>query len=235
MYMILIEVKTKEQKAIVKNIIETYHSYVASNSSVGRRIDWLIYEDNEFPQYPIGMIGIGSSVYPPPKDILNELGVSREQYKGIFNSIGNNWRFCMTKKIPNAGTQILKQLRKLAPISWKEKYGDELRWIITFVAGGNTGAVYLADNWKIIGKTAGLPKHKSSSMKWNTTEQLKELFVKPTGENQKIILFKDIQNKKTKLVIATQQLKNSDIKIIYKDNNDNTIKQTEKLSEFFTI
>ncbi len=104
----------------------------------------------------------------------------------------------MTKKIPNAGTQILKQLRLFAPIAWKEKYDDELKWLITFVAGGNTGAVYLADNWKIIGKTAGLPKHKSSSMKWNTGEQLKELFVKPTGENKKIILFKDLRDKKTK-------------------------------------
>ena len=42
--MTLVEVKSKEQKTIVKNIIETHHSYVASNSSVGRRIDWLIYE-----------------------------------------------------------------------------------------------------------------------------------------------------------------------------------------------
>ena len=196
--MILIEVKTKEQKNIVKNIIETYHSYVASNSSVGRRIDWLIYDDGGFPQYPIGMIGIGSSVYPPPKDILNELGVSKEEYKSIFNSIGNNWRFCMTKRIPNAGTQILKQLRLLAPNAWKQRYGDDLKWLITFVAGGNNGAVYLADNWKIIGKTAGLPKHKSSSMKWNTGEELKELFVKPTGENQKIILFKNLISKKIK-------------------------------------
>jgi hypothetical protein len=194
----LVEVKTKEQKTIVKNIIEKHHSYVASNSSVGRRIDWLIYEDDTFPQYPIGMIGIGSSVYPPPKDILNELGVDKKEYKNIFNSIGNNWRFCMTKRIPNAGTQILKNLRKLAPIAWKERYDDELKWLITFVAGGNNGAVYLADNWKVIGKTAGLPKHKSSSMKWNTKQELKELFVKPTGENQKIILFKALTNKKVK-------------------------------------
>jgi hypothetical protein len=191
--MVLLQVNTKEQKNIVKNIIENHHSYVASNSSVGRRIDWLIYENDSFMQHPIGMIGIGSSVYPPPKDILIELNVSKEKYKSIFNSIGNNWRFCMIKRIPNAGTQILKQLRLLAPIAWKEKYGDDLKWIITFVAGGNNGAVYLADNWKVIGKTAGLPKHKSSSMKWNTGEELKELFVKPTGENQKIILFKDLK------------------------------------------
>jgi hypothetical protein len=196
--MILVQVNTKEQKDIVKKIIETHHSYVASNASVGRRIDWLIYEEDDFPQYPIGMIGIGSSVYPPPKDILIRMGVSKDEYKGIFNSIGNNWRFCMSKSIPNAGSNILKQLRKLAPIAWKEKYGDDLKTIITFVAGGNTGAVYLADNWEIIGKTAGLPTHKSSSMKWHNSDELKKLFVKPTGENQKIILFKDLRNRKEK-------------------------------------
>lgn len=196
--MILVQVNTKEQKDIVKKIIETHHSYVASNASVGRRIDWLIYEEDDFPQYPIGMIGIGSSVYPPPKDILIRMGVSKDEYKGIFNSIGNNWRFCMSKSIPNAGSNILKQLRKLAPIAWKEKYGDDLKSIITFVAGGNTGAVYLADNWEIVGKTAGLPTHKSSSMKWHNSDELKKLFVKPTGENQKIILFKDLRDRKEK-------------------------------------
>jgi hypothetical protein len=140
----------------------------------------------------IGMIGIGSSVYPPPKDILKYLGVSKQDYKLQFNNIGNNWRFCFSKSIKNAGTQVLKQLRQKAPIAWKQKYGDDLNHIITFVGAGKNGAVYLADNWKKIGETAGLPAHKSSSMKWNTGEQLKELFVKPTGENKKIILIKSL-------------------------------------------
>jgi hypothetical protein len=98
----------------------------------------------------------------------------------------------MTKSIPNAGTQILKQLRTKAPNAWKTKYGNDLKHIITFVGANKNGAVYLADNWKKIGETAGLPKHRSSSMKWNSNEQLKELFVKPTGENKKIILIKDL-------------------------------------------
>lgn len=194
--MFLEEVITKEQKKIVKDIIETYHSYVPSNSSVGRRIDWLIYESNNFPLHPIGMIGLGSSVYPPPKDILKKMNISKNEYRHMFNSIANNWRFCMIRSIPNAGSQILKQMRTLAPIAWKKKYGDDLKILITFVAGGNTGSVYLADNWEIIGKTSGLPKHSSSSMKWDNSEQLKEKFVKPTGENQKIILYKDIRSKK---------------------------------------
>ena len=94
----------------------------------------------------------------------------------------------MMKKIPNAGSQILKKLRKEAPIEWKKKYGDDLLYLITFVAGGNNGAVYLADNWEAIGYTAGLPNHKSVSMKWDDNENIKQKFVKPTGENKKIIL-----------------------------------------------
>jgi hypothetical protein len=196
--MILVQVSTKEQKDAVKYIIENYHSYVPTNSSVGRRIDWLIYENDDFGSQSVGMIGLGSSVYPPPKDILIRMRLSMEEYRFVFNSIANNWRFCMTKSIKNAGTQILKQLRELAPVAWKKKYGDDLKILITFVAGGNNGAVYLADNWEVIGKTSGLPQHKSSSMKWDNSEQLKEKFVKPTGENQKIILYKDIRPKKEK-------------------------------------
>ena len=180
-------VESDIQKKLVKNIIEKHHSYVPTAKSVGRRIDWLIYEDDKFPSNCIGMIGIGSSVYPPPKDMLNYIGMSKNEYKDNFNSFANNWRFCMTKSIKNAGTQILKQVRELAPIEWKKKYGDDLTHLITFVGGGNNGAVYKADNWDMIGKTAGLPKHKVVSMKWNSKEELKQLFVKPTGENKKLI------------------------------------------------
>jgi hypothetical protein len=188
----LVQVTTQEQKELVKNIIVNNHSYVPTNSSVGRRIDWLIYYQDDLLPECIGMIGIGSSVYPPPKDILRHLNVSKQGYKEIFNTVANNWRFCFAKSIKNAGTQVLKQLRSKAPIAWKQKYGDDLKHIITFVGAGKNGAVYLADNWKKIGETAGLPQHKSSSMKWHSGEQLKELFVKPTGENKKIILIKDL-------------------------------------------
>ena len=175
----------------VKKIIEKYHSYVPSNSSVGRRIDWLIYHPDYqnalgVPQ-AVGMIGVGSSVYPPPKDLLSYVGMSKSVYKDNFNSFANNWRFCMTTHIPNAGSQILKLLRHQAPIEWEKKYKNFLTHIITFVGGGNNGAVYKADNWNMVGHTAGLPKHKMVSMKWNNKEELKDKFVKPTGENKKLI------------------------------------------------
>jgi len=179
------------QKLQVKDIIEKHHSYVPSARSVGRRIDWLIFHpdyENAFgiPQ-AVGMIGVGSSVYPPPKDLLTYVGMSKSEYKDDFNSFSNNWRFCMKESIPNAGSQILKLLRHHAPIEWKKKYGDDLNYILTFVGGGNSGAVYRADNWDMVGHTAGLPEHDMVSMKWNNKEELKEKFVKPTGENKKLI------------------------------------------------
>ena len=180
------------QRKVVRYLIENYHSYVPSSKSVGRRIDWLIYDDDKFPLHAVGMIGIGSSVYPPPKAMLEYMGLSKSEYKDVFNSVAHNWRFCMKKSIKNGGTQILKQVRNLAPKAWKEKYGDDLRYLITFVGGGNNGAVYKADNWSMIGETAGLPKHKMVSMKWNTGEELKEKFVTPTGENKKLIFMKKL-------------------------------------------
>lgn len=182
------------QRDIARNIVEKHHSYVPTMDSVGRRIDWLIYHNYTV----VGMIGIGSSVYPPPKDLLRYLGVGKEEYGGIFNQIANNWRFCMSVSIKNAGSQVLKMLRNDAPWEWKKKYGDELTHIITFVGGDRNGAVYKADNWEHIGHTSGLPPHKSTSMKWDTSEQLKEKFVKPTGENKKMIFVKPVSLNKSK-------------------------------------
>ena len=185
------------QRQQVKKIIENHHSYVPSNNSVGRRIDWLIYHSdykNVFGiQQAVGMIGVGSSVYPPPKDLLTRVGLSKDEYKDVFNEFANNWRFCLKpNSVKNAGTQILKQVRQHCKSAWYKKYGDNLKHLLTFVGGDNNGAVYKADNWEMVGETSGLPDHKSSSMKWNNKEELKELFVKPTGENKKLIFYKEL-------------------------------------------
>jgi len=185
----LILVETEEQKSIAKEIVETYHSYVPHYKSVGRRIDYLIKLDEEI----IGMIGIGSSTYPPCKDILHYLNITKNQYKESFNEFANNWRYCFKKRVYNAGTQVLKLMRNRVKIDWLKKYGDNLKYLITFVGANHDGGVYKADNWTLVGQTAGLPKHNSSSMKWNTNKELKKLFVKPTGENKKLIFIKKLK------------------------------------------
>jgi len=185
----LVLVETSQQRYIVKEIIEGHHSYVASNDSVGRRVDWLIRVDKRI----VGMIGLGSSVYPPPKDLLRAVRMSKNEYKDAFNQFANNWRFCLTESIPNLGTRVLKLMRKQGPYEWARQYGDDLHWILTFVGDGKPGTVYKADNWQYVGQTAGLPPHASCSMKWDTNEALKQKFVKPTGENRKDIYLKQVE------------------------------------------
>lgn len=182
-------VSTRKERDIARRLVEKYHSYVPNYKSVGRRIDWLIFDNIQI----VGMIGIGSSTYPPSKSMLVYFGMSKEEYKSIFNNICNNWRFCLKPGLQkNTGTKVLKLMRTEAKVEWEKKYGNKLNYMITFVGGGNTGTVYKADNWKFVGETAGLPKHKSSSMKLHSSKELKDLFVKPTGEDKKLIFIKKL-------------------------------------------
>ena len=89
----LVVANDKTSKNFIKETIKEFHSYVPSVSSVGRRIDWVVFNDDK----PIGMIGIGSSVYPPPKDILTHINMTKNEYKNNFNQFANNWRFCFIK------------------------------------------------------------------------------------------------------------------------------------------
>jgi len=180
--------ETKEQKRMADDIVVRYHSYVASARTVGRCIKYLIYYDNEL----VGTFWIGSGFKPTPKAILNYFEKSQSEFDGMFNSVADNKRFCMIKQIPNLGTQVLKAVRNRAKKDWYERYGDDLVAIITTIGDGKKGSVYLADNWTKIGETAGLPKNrKSVSMKWDDSEGIKEKYVKPTGEDKKIILITD--------------------------------------------
>jgi len=176
---------TPQDKKVADNIVINHHSYVASARTVGRCLKYLIHYEDRI----IGTFWIGSGFKPTPKAILNHFKLSQKEYDRIFNSIADNKRFCMSERIPNIGSQILKTIRNRAKTDWKNRYGDELLAIITTIGPSHNGSVYLADNWKNIGETAGLPPNrKSVSMKWDSKEDIKEKYMKPTGENRKKIL-----------------------------------------------
>jgi hypothetical protein len=177
--------ESKSEKTIADNIVIQHHSYVSSAKTVGRVIKYLIWYENRI----VGTFWIGSGFKPTPKAILNYFQKSQSEFDKIFNEVADNKRFAMAESIPNLGSQILKAVRHRARNDWFDKYGNQLSAIVTTIGDGKNGAVYLADNWQKIGETAGLPsQRKSVSMKWNETEEIKERFVKPTGENKKVIL-----------------------------------------------
>ena len=177
--------ETPSDKKLADQIVINHHSYVASARTVGRCLKYLIHYENRI----IGTFWIGSGFKPTPKAILNYFNMSQKDYDKIFNQVADNKRFCMSERIPNIGSQVLKQVRNRAAKDWMNRYNDELIAIITTIGPSHNGSVYLADNWKLIGETAGLPgNRKSVSMKWDDTEGIKEKYVKPTGENKKKIL-----------------------------------------------
>lgn len=177
--------ESNEDKKIADQIVINHHSYVASARTVGRCLKYIISLEGR----DIGTFWIGSGFKPTPKSILTYFDKSQKEFDAMFNNVADNKRFCMAERIPNIGSRILKKVRQRAKRDWKNRYGDDLVAIVTTIGNGKTGSVYLADNWKKIGETAGLPANrKSVSMKWDDAEGINEKFVKPTGENKKIIL-----------------------------------------------
>jgi hypothetical protein len=174
-----------DKNEISNQIVEKYHGYVASRKTVGRCLKYLIDYNNQY----IGTFWLGSGFKPTPKSILNYFNMGQKQFDGIFNEIADNKRFCLTESVPNLGSIVLSGIRKRARADWFNIYGDQLQAIITTIGSDRKGSVYLADNWKVIGETSGLPSdRKSVSMKWNTSDEINDRYEKPTGENKKIIL-----------------------------------------------
>lgn len=168
------ECKTQSQNELFGRTIDKYHSYVKHVTPPQRRINWNIYETETGNL--VGAIGMSSCVLA-----LNSrdgwIGWNKEQRMKNSNSVANNYRFCLIKNnitIKNIGTMALKLFRQHGRTRWKEKYGDELVMLETFVqpkidgddANQRTGAVYLADNWIEVGKTSGNSISKAPLTLW---------------------------------------------------------------------
>jgi hypothetical protein len=161
-----------QQTKIFRELINKYHSYVKYSDVPQRRINYLIYRTSD--SKVIGAIGISSCVLAiSVRD--NYIGWDKETRLRNSNMVANNYRFCLTPDngIKNVGTMALKLLRVEGGKRWKEKYGDDLVMLETFVQplrddsdNKRNGAVYLADNWSMVGKTKGTSIKKAPVLLW---------------------------------------------------------------------
>lgn len=118
--------------------------YPESKGIVGRQCNYII----KFCGHIVGIIGANS----PPlhyKVFDNYFGVGKEK-----NYLNNNV-FRLTDHDKNLGTKVLRLFRKKIKRDYKQKYGDELRGLVTFVEPPRIGTVYKADNWTYLGETQG--------------------------------------------------------------------------------
>lgn len=182
-------VETDTDKFQFREIVRSYHSYKQKAVYVGRQLNFLIYDNNEC----IGCIGFGSHVLPEPKAFTQYIGWNKKQFNTNFNKVTNNWRFTLMSKNKGYGSKVLAICNKLIPYYWKEKYGDKLVLLATFVGKGYEGTIYKAAGWTNIGRTAGFGgkrhyrfadckdgiKHKGGMLNFVSEDNIKEIFVKP--------------------------------------------------------
>lgn len=161
----LVECKTPDQNKLFRNTIDTYHSYVKYTDSPTRNIRWLIYET--VTGNHIGAIGLSSAtVAISCRDGF--IGWEKEARMRNLGMLANNSRCCFIQQnitLKNAGSQVLKQLAVVGAKRWKEKYGQPLVLLETYVQPdraaeyngkmSRNGAIYRASNWVEVGMTSG--------------------------------------------------------------------------------
>jgi hypothetical protein len=159
------ECNTPEKTKVFKDFINQYHSYVKYKVVPQRRINWLVWYGAEL----VGAIGISSCVLCV-KDRDNWIGWDKETRIKLSNSMANNYRFCLKPDtgIKNLGSRVLKMIRIEGAKRWKERYGDDLLLMETYVLKNENrrGAVYLADNWIHVGETSGISIKKAPIKHW---------------------------------------------------------------------
>jgi hypothetical protein len=159
------EVDNAEKNKLFRDFINKYHSYVKYKDVPQRRVNWLIWNGMDL----IGCIGFSSCVLAVG-DRDRWIGWTKEQRQTLSNSMANNYRFCLKPDtgIKNLGSRVLKIARNKLAIRWKEKYGDDLLLLETYVLKNENrrGAVYLADNWTHVGNTTGVSISKAPTKHW---------------------------------------------------------------------
>jgi hypothetical protein len=167
------ECKSEGANRLFGDTIDKYHSYVKHVTPPQRRINYNIYETQSGNH--IGSVGISSCVLAiGSRD--NWIGWDKDTRLHNSNSVCNNYRFCLIQPnitIKNVGTMVLKTLREEAVKRWESKYGDPLALMETFVqpdiensTNKRNGAVYLADNWHMVGMTQGNSISKAPVLLW---------------------------------------------------------------------
>lgn len=143
-----------------------HHAYMDYKDTCNRRINWLVAEKKTGNL--IGAVGVNSAILAmKPRDEV--IGWNKDTRLKYLINIANNYRFCLIKEnitLTYAGTQVLRQLRKIAPIEWEKRYGDKLVLLETLVKPPWDGAVYKADNWILVGKTKGISLSKAPLKLW---------------------------------------------------------------------
>lgn len=166
---------------VCKNTDERYKSirdrhYVENRGTHGQQLHFLVRLDGEI----VGIISGASSVYAVrSRDDFFAIPADKERKQKVYlPAIINNVVFRLEHHVPNLATKVLAKWRKVVAQLWEELYGVKVIGFETFVVEEDwrKGSLYLADNWKCVGETAGSTKaHKgltTASTRVKTSKKL---------------------------------------------------------------
>lgn len=164
---------------LLRNVINRHHSYKKFVHSPTRRINWLVYETSTSKL--LGALGISSCVLAI-KCRDDYIGWKKDARIKNSNKVANNYRFCLipnATEIKNVASMALKLMCHEGKRLWKERYGDDLVAIETYVEPSEkngiyrAGACYKASNWIYVGQTSGTSISKSPLQLWQKEDSLR--------------------------------------------------------------
>jgi hypothetical protein len=132
--------------------------YVANHGTQGQQLHFIIHYKGEV----VGIISAASSVYcVKPRDQYFKIPADKTLRQQLYlPAIINNTVFRLEFHEKNLATKVLSKWRKISVDLWKQLYGVDVIGFETFVVETDTrkGALYKADNWDVVGMTAGSAK-----------------------------------------------------------------------------
>jgi len=134
--------------------------YIDNNGCHGQQLHYLVMLDGQ----QLGVISGASAVYGvKARDAF--FGIDHAQRKVQLNSIINNVVYRIENAPRNVPSQALAMWRKRIAADWEYLYQVKVAGFETFVIEAEledgrtrTGALYRADNWTMLGITAGSTK-----------------------------------------------------------------------------
>ena len=132
--------------------------YIPNKGAHGQQIHFIVWDDD----VRAGIISGGSSVYAvKARDEFFGIPSNKEERESLWlPSIVNNTVFRLETTRPNLGTETLRRWRSVTRELWPQLYGVPVIGFETFIIEESfrRGAMYKADNWQLVGETAGNTK-----------------------------------------------------------------------------
>jgi hypothetical protein len=164
-------VKADEEERF-KALLEAHH-YLGSLRKIGETLWYVATCRGEW----VALLCFAAAALKlAPRD--QWIGWSQRQQFARLRLLANNTRFCVLPgwNLKNVASHTLALCEHRLSQDWEKAYGHHILLLETFVDESHRGTVYLADNWRLVGKTRGFRRIPGGYS--TTTQSPKKIFLR---------------------------------------------------------